>query len=253
MLQAMAEVHLLMRQPNDALALYDDLLERQPTSPKLWNERGVALHQDGRFAEAEESYRRALDAEPAYAIAHNNLGVSLYHRGDAEEAIEAFRARSRRSRRSSKARLNLALLLTAAEAIPARARGVPPGARRSSPSIRSRGTASASCSPSCASSRMRATRSRAPIQARPDFAEAHYNLSFTLSNLGDFEGALRETKRALELDPYYVAQKFELAIDVEYEDPDSRSSRTSAPSARPMRRSRTSRSIRGRSTRCSRS
>ena len=58
------------------------------------------------------------------------------------------------------------------------------------------------------------------IQARPDFAEAHYNMSFTLSNLGDFEGALRETKRALELDPYYVPQKFELAMDVEYEDPD---------------------------------
>ena len=38
--------------------------------------------------------------------------------------------------------------------------------------------------------------------------------------LGDFEGALRETKRALELDPYYVAQKFELAIDLMHEDPD---------------------------------
>ena len=48
-------------------------------------------------------------------------------------------------------------------------------------------------------------------------SEAHYNLSFTLSNLGDFNGALRETKRALELDPYYVAQKFELAIDSEME------------------------------------
>ena len=58
------------------------------------------------------------------------------------------------------------------------------------------------------------------MQSKPDSAEAHYNLSFTLSNLGDFEGALRETKRALELDPYYVAQKFELAIDLEYEDPD---------------------------------
>jgi tetratricopeptide (TPR) repeat protein len=58
------------------------------------------------------------------------------------------------------------------------------------------------------------------IQSKPDFAEAHYNMSFTLSNLGDFDGALRETKRALELDPYYIAQKFELAMDVEYEDPD---------------------------------
>ncbi|HEY4058526.1 MAG TPA: tetratricopeptide repeat protein, partial [Kofleriaceae bacterium] len=58
------------------------------------------------------------------------------------------------------------------------------------------------------------------IQARPRYAEAHYNLSFTLSSLGDFEGALRETKLALEIDPYYVAQKFELAIDLQHEDPD---------------------------------
>src|SRR5207248_85152 len=61
---------------------------------------------------------------------------------------------------------------------------------------------------------------RSITRARPEFAEAHYNMSFALSNLGDFEGALRETKRALELDPYYVPQKFELAMEVEYEDPD---------------------------------
>src|SRR2546427_11933426 len=43
------------------------------------------------------------------------------------------------------------------------------------------------------------------------------NLSFTLSNLGEFDGALRATKRALELDPYYVSQKFALTIDLQYE------------------------------------
>ena len=58
------------------------------------------------------------------------------------------------------------------------------------------------------------------IQAKPNYAEAHYNLSFVLSNLGDYDGALRATKRALEIDPYYVPQKFELAIDLEYEDPE---------------------------------
>ena len=56
----------------------------------------------------------------------------------------------------------------------------------------------------------------------PALAAAHYNLSFTLGQLGDFEGALRETKRALELESYYVPQKFALTIDLQYEDPDHR-------------------------------
>ena len=49
-----------------AIALYDELLRRaSPTSPKLWNERGVALHQDGRLARGAESYRQALAGRPA--------------------------------------------------------------------------------------------------------------------------------------------------------------------------------------------
>ena len=56
------------------------------------------------------------------------------------------------------------------------------------------------------------------IQANPDFAEAHYNISFTLSSLGEFEAALRETKRALALDPMYTPQKLELAIELPHEE-----------------------------------
>ena len=57
------------------------------------------------------------------------------------------------------------------------------------------------------------------VDADEDFAAAHYNLSFVLSQLGDFDGALRETRRALELEPLYVPQKFALTIDLQYEDP----------------------------------
>jgi tetratricopeptide (TPR) repeat protein len=57
------------------------------------------------------------------------------------------------------------------------------------------------------------------VDADADFAAAHYNLSFVLSQLGDFDGALRETRRALELEPLYVPQKFSLTIDLQYEDP----------------------------------
>src|SRR5690606_16428710 len=42
--QAMAEVHLLRREGTAAVQLYDGLVRESPQSPKLWNERGVALH-----------------------------------------------------------------------------------------------------------------------------------------------------------------------------------------------------------------
>ena len=218
-LQAMAEMQLLMRHPVDALMLYDELLQRQPTSPKLWNERGVSLHQDGRLGDAEASYRRALESEPSYALAQNNLGVALYHRGKVDESIAAFRSALDQQVTFVKARLNLALLLSRGKRFPIaldtfrQALNTDPehpvawnGIGLVLTELRKFEDA-------------RNAFARA-IQSRPEFAEAHYNMSFALSNLGDFEGALRETKQALELDSYYVAQKFELAMDVEYEDPD---------------------------------
>ncbi|HEX7021013.1 MAG TPA: tetratricopeptide repeat protein, partial [Gemmatimonadaceae bacterium] len=218
-LQAMAEVHLLMRQPREALALYDQLLSRQTSSPKLWNERGVALHQEGSFADAEASYRRALRADASYVIALNNLGVALYHHGVLEEAVSAFRTALEAQPSFTKARLNLALLLNRAKRFPVALDAY----RQVLGSEPEHPVAWNGIGLVLAELRRfedaRNAFARA-IQARPEFAEAHYNMSFTLSNLGDFEGALRETKRALELDPYYVPQKFELAMDVEYEDPD---------------------------------
>ncbi|MDQ2665877.1 MAG: tetratricopeptide repeat protein [Gemmatimonadota bacterium] len=218
-LQAMAEVHLLRREPKAAVALYDELLADAPISPKLWNERGVALHQDGLFAEARDSYRRAVKTDPGYALAHNNLGVALYHCGDPEGAVTSFRDALELQTAFHKARLNLALLLSkgkrfqlALEAY----RGVLQEMPEDAAAWNGVGLV---LSELRRFEDARNAFARA-VQTNPDLAEAHYNLSFTLSHLGDFEGALRETKRALELDSYYVAQKFELAIDLEYENPD---------------------------------
>ena len=219
LLQAMAEVHLLKRDAAAAIELYDRLLTSQPGSPKLWNERGVALHQDGRFAEAAESYQRAVSEDARYAIAHNNLGVALYHAGDTEGAVDAFRSALDAQPSFIKARLNLALLLFKGRrlqlALEAYRQVIAVDAEHPL-AWNGIGLVLAELKKF---EDARNAFARA-IQARPEYAEAHYNLSFTLSNLGDFEGALRETKRALELDPYYVQQKFELAIDLQYEDPD---------------------------------
>ena len=218
-LQAMAEVHLLRRELGAALELYDGLIRDVADSPKLWNERGVCLHQAGQQAEAIASYEQAVAIDPGYQLAWNNLGVVRAHEPKSDAAVSAFRrALEEESGRSSR-----------------------------------RGSISGCCSSSGASSSppSRSTRPRCAdqpasavawngvglvlmelrryedarnafgraVDADPGFAAAHYNLSFVLSQLGDFDGALRETRRALELEPLYVPQKFSLTIDLQYEDP----------------------------------
>ncbi|HKO17247.1 MAG TPA: tetratricopeptide repeat protein, partial [Gemmatimonadaceae bacterium] len=217
--QAMAEVHILRKDPTAAIALYDRLLVSQPESPKLWNERGVALHQDGRLPEAEQSYRRAISADEGYALARNNLGVARYHLGDAEGALAALGAALEAQPAFVKARLNLALLLYQAKRLQLALEAYRQALSTSPEHPVAWNGIGLVLADLKKHEDARNAFARA-IQARPDYAEAHYNLSFTLSNLGDFEGALRETKRALELEPYYVAQKFELAIDLQHEDPD---------------------------------
>jgi tetratricopeptide (TPR) repeat protein len=218
-LQAMAEVHLLKKEPALAAQLYDRLLASRPDSPKLWNERGIALHQDGRYNDAAESYRRGVACDPKYALGLNNLGVALYHVGNAEASVEAFRFALKAQPSFIKARLNLALLLFKKKRLPLcleAYRQVLQLAPEQPMAWNGVGLVLVELKKL---EDARNAYARA-IQAKPNYAEAHYNLSFVLSNLGDYEGALKATKRALEIDPYYVQQKFELAIDLEFEDPE---------------------------------
>jgi len=216
-LQAMAEVHLLRRDFAAALELYESLMRDDPDSPKLWNERGVVLHQVGRAADALDSYRRAVEVDAKYALAWNNVGVVLAQQSSTEEAIEAFRTALRLRAGFVGARLNLALLLfhlrrfqLSLEAY----RQVLSDKPDVAAAWNGIGIVLVELKrfPDARNAFVRA------VEADPNNAAAHYNLSFTLSNLGDFDGALRATKRALELDPYYVAQKFVLTIDLQFEE-----------------------------------
>ena len=157
-----------------------------------------------------------------YQLAWNNLGVVAGGRARATAAIAAFRRALDGDRPLFAARLNLGLLFLQRRQLRAALEEYQRRARASSRAAPSPGTAWASCSWSSGGSRMRATRSAARWTPTRRMAGAHYNLSFVLSQLGDFDGALRETRRALELEPLYVPQKFSLTIDLQYEDPDDR-------------------------------
>ena len=56
------------------------------------------------------------------------------------------------------------------------------------------------------------------VELDPQNAEGRYRLAFALSALGDYQGALRETRLALELDPYIPTPRFRLLIDLQFEE-----------------------------------
>ncbi|HEX5388079.1 MAG TPA: tetratricopeptide repeat protein [Gemmatimonadales bacterium] len=219
--QAMAEVHLLRRDLAAALELYDALVRDYPDSPKLANEQGVCLHQAGRRDDALAAYRRAVALEPGYALAWNNLGVLHAHRAEPAEAADAFGRALRAPAAPPAARLNLGLLHLQRRQLPAALEAYREALARSP------------APPAAAAAwngvglvlmelkrwpDARTAFARA-VEADDRLAGAHYNLSFALSQLGDFDAALRATKRALELEPFYVPQKYALTLDLQFEDP----------------------------------
>src|SRR5690606_33964705 len=56
------------------------------------------------------------------------------------------------------------------------------------------------------------------VELDPQNAEARYRLAFALSAIGDYQGALRETRHALELNPYIPTPRFRLLIDLQFEE-----------------------------------
>jgi tetratricopeptide (TPR) repeat protein len=217
-LEAMAEVHLLFRDHGAALELYDMLVAQTAESPKLWNERGVVLHQLGRSDEALDSFQHALAFGPNYALARNNLAVTLAQEKRHEDALHALRDAIRADASLAIPRLNLGLLLfTLGRLQPALKiyRQVVDADPNSAAGWNGVGLVLSELD---RAEDARNAFARA-AESDPKSAEAHYNLSFALSTLGDYDGALRAVTRAQQLDPYYVPQKFRFAIDLQYEDP----------------------------------
>ncbi|HYN37822.1 MAG TPA: sulfotransferase, partial [Rhodospirillales bacterium] len=73
-----------------ALRLIDDALAVNDRQAAFRNSRGVVLLALDRPADAESDFRRALDRDPLYAEALNNLGNAFQRQDRAEEAIAAY-------------------------------------------------------------------------------------------------------------------------------------------------------------------
>ncbi len=75
---------------DEALHIFESVLEANPTIPEAWNNKGVVLFRLGRAEEALDCYDRTLSIDSDNMEALRNKGFVLRGLGRLEEALQAY-------------------------------------------------------------------------------------------------------------------------------------------------------------------
>ena len=178
-------------------------VEQRPNHFKTYANLGAILVKPGRFEEAETHLRRAIALNPQARGAHLNLGNTLYEQGRYEEALEATRVAVEQRPNHFKTHDNLGAILVKlgrfeeAETHLRRAIALNPQARSAHLNL-----GDALYKQGRYEEALEAT--RVAIEQDPDFFDAHINLGAILVKLGRFEEAETHLRRAIALNPQDV-------------------------------------------------
>jgi predicted CXXCH cytochrome family protein len=99
---------------DEALAVLEKALQREPDNALLWYEKAVIESRGGNYPQASADLRKCIALKPDFADAQNNLGSNLSQYGDPQGAEAAFRAALLINPYDSATRANLGRLLAAA-------------------------------------------------------------------------------------------------------------------------------------------
>jgi len=190
----------------DTGTLADHALKLDPDNWLAHNDRGIALSQQGRHAEARAALERSLALYPGYDAAHNNLGVVELRLGRLEEAVRRFDETIALNPRYREAWRNravaLGLLGKTEEAVAGwqQLLVVDPGspeAHKGLGNIRlDQGRFGEA-----------ADHYREALRLRPDLPELWNNLGIALASVGRREEALAGFREALRLRPDFTAAR----------------------------------------------
>jgi tetratricopeptide (TPR) repeat protein len=98
--------------PDESIAGFRAILRDDPDSCEVHCVLAYALHSWGRFEEAADEFRRAIEIEPRGLI-HESLGLVLADLGRTDDAIQSFRAAVQSDPRSPTSRFELVRALIA--------------------------------------------------------------------------------------------------------------------------------------------
>jgi serine/threonine-protein kinase len=202
---------LRLKQPAEAVRFLTAATALHPDSPGTCLNLGIALQEQGNRAGAMAAYRRAIELQPRYSIAHSNLGNVLHIDGKLDEAIREFRTAIRLNPKLASPHSNLANTLLAKgqleEAIRECRTAIALDPGYAGPH------ANLALGLSIKKEVDEAIREyRAAIALDPRAAKWHHNLGTLLDEKGDQEGAITEYRAAIALDPKYPYPHFALGL-----------------------------------------
>jgi tetratricopeptide (TPR) repeat protein len=151
----------------EAEEIYRRVIEAKPDSPEAHSSLGSTLLKQRRVLEAEISQRQAIALKPDFASAHFHLGNTLSDQGRFVEAETSFRQASLLDPGFADAHYNLGTLLQWQSRL-----------------------------------EEAKTNFQHAVQARPEFIEAYNNLGSVLLALGETEEAEQIFRQAVALDPH---------------------------------------------------
>ena len=152
-----------------ALSIWQDTVTWAPGNARAHNNLGLALADRGQADAAIAHYQKAFDIKPDYAAAHNNLGTALADRGQLDDAIAHLQKAMEIQPDYAWIQYNLGNALSLrgrfAEAI---------------------------------------VHFQKAIEIQPDYAEAHNSLGLALTGRGQIDDAIVHFQKALEIKPDFA-------------------------------------------------
>ncbi len=194
----------------DAKRQFDEALRLKPDSPLTHYNLGN-LFKDENSQSAIEEYQRALQLQPVFYDAHNNLGIALLNSGRPKEAALQFSEAVKDRPYAAIARSNLGFALALTGQLPEAIEQLEEVLRLKpdlAPAHRNLGFALAKAGrPEEAIAQYRQA-----IELDPNQCDDHYKLGNLLLGAGKFSEAIEQLHRALELNPDYAEAESKLAV-----------------------------------------
>ena len=179
--------------------------------------RALALHHQGRLAEAEPLYAAVLDERPGHFDALQMQGVIKLAKGEPAEALRLVSAAMRQRAPSPQILVNYGMILNALKRREEALESFDAAIQQKSKFAEAHNNRGGVL---CDLGRLdEAVESlRMAIALKPDYPEAHYNLGNALRGLGRHAEALEQFDRALALRPNYPEALHNRGVILELQD-----------------------------------